>query len=363
MVKLSVIFPLDKNKSLWAGIILLVAGLFFGWYSGVPVLGDIQNFFKGKVGATAGGVITPTTCADSVSPEIRGTSSTLTFNAYNLEASDPYSSAVDTTVWVYKNGVGATNFVGSSTDTTAYDFSGFTVGDVAYVYGGGSSYYVEKLENVCVDAQRKNINLNAHAIQTQANMQITGYDDTGSTTLTTGTTGEENYEISLGANEQKTFYIQLKNNGADAEYDVCGIAVRVTNDVQDCYPVGYTSGHLAKYLDTTPITINQTGALNLTGGYDKVYTFDPIKLHEWESKKFQFVIKASTTDPTASDGASYANADLCIIQFVDCSYGRANDGTIYYDYYTHDESETNVGANEIVFNPYSLHTGVIIEAI
>jgi hypothetical protein len=320
------------------------------------------------------GAVTPTapavsglSCAESISPEIRGTTATLDVNAWDLESDTPYSTAVDANpTYVYKNGNSGGDYVTSITDTSGATVSGYSVGDIAYLYPTGTTYYGEALEGVCVDTQRKSVSLNVHKIATETDMQITGYDDTGTTTLTSGTSGQEDYEISMGASEKKTFYIKLKMNAANEAFNLGGIAVRLLNDAKALRLIesGFDKVATPTFLDNVNIAINDSPSysVNITGGYDFVWKkTTPQLLKEWDSVKYQFEVESSTTDPTADDTVSPTSADLVILQFVDAQWARGEDGRVYLDFYQHDANEGNVGMSETVTSPLGKTTGTIIE--
>lgn len=260
---------------------------------------------------------------------------------------------------------------------TEVDYATFNaaVGDSVSFYGGNASYYGDALTNVCIENQRPTIELVAHKVATESDMEITCYGDDATTALTTGTTNEEDYELALVADEDSSFYCKIKNAAANAAFDLCAIATLSNNDVEDCkllsWHSGTTAGGATTFKETvvpiflkTNVKINDTNAVNVTD-YDRAFRLDKTqRIQEFEWTKWQFEISADATNNPAADdaGSTAAATSVCIVQFLDCNWAEGKDGKPYYDFYAHTDAQTNVGMSETILSPYGKETGVIIEA-
>mgnify|MGYP000215090915 CR=1 FL=1 len=301
-----------------------------------------------------------------VSEELKGKTATITVNAWDMESNTPYSSAVDVNpTYVFKNGNSAENYVKELSDTSAYSLSGFAVGDTLYAYGGGTSYYADPVEGWCVDSQAPTLSINAHAIASESNMQITGYDDTGSATLSAGTTNEDDYYITMGAGEEQAIYLKLKVNAANKAYQFCAWGVATFYNISSVEPQNveatYTKIATPEHLESVAIKVNETSpATTITEDYTVYKASSPIMLHEWDSIKEQFVVKSdSSNDPVGNGGTSSLNGFAIIAK--DCAYARGDDGRVYLDLYQHDSAESDVGLDETETSPYGKQVGVVIE--
>lgn len=349
--------PLKKNImmivmiALWVGV-----GVGAGW---LP-----SNLGTASVVVT-GDQVSTAECAASISDEIRGTASTLDVNAWDQESNTPYSSAIDLTTncHYYRNGDDASDYIGPSADTSAEELSGFAVGDTLYAYCGGTSYYSDAIEGECIRQQRQSINIDSHAICPEANLQITVYDDTGSSTLTAGTANEDDYTMSLGAGEETAVHVKLKVNVANKAYDFCAWGVAELYNISSVEPqnveatyskVG-TPEHM-RSVALQPGTDNAT----ITKDYRMFKASSPIRLHEWDYLKEQFVVESdATSDPNGGGGLNTMDGFAIIAK--DCTYSRGGDGSMYYEFYGRDTSESDVGLDETEVSPLGKQTGVLVE--
>jgi hypothetical protein len=261
---------------------------------------------------------------------------------------------------VFVNGV----YKATLTDTSASSFTA-TVGDLVDVYGSGSSYYVEPATNFCVDSERPTLEMKAHAIASESDLDVTLYDDTGSTELSSGTSNCEDYTLTMGADETKVIYAKLKVNAANKAYQVAAVAVAPINDIEDIYPSGASAGLFTKvatpkHMKSVGIIVNQSdSSATITKDYTVYKLNSPVLLHEWDSVTYQFTVEASSTDP-AGTACTVSGCDGFAILFKDATWTRGSDGKMYFDFYTHDSSETDVGLDETDNNPYGKHTGALV---
>jgi len=354
MLPIPILFPFNVQITkivAWGGLIavLVMTGMATDIWNQLGLGGAVAQF---------GGEITPSgDCV--VSDELRGKTSTGDVNAYDQESATPYSAAVDTTAYYYMDGV----FQAVVTDTSGATANG-SIGDVLTTYGGGTTYYGD-MQTFCLDKARPPIELSVHTIVDDTDMVITGYQDDGTSALTTGTTDEEDYEIALGANEDYTFYLKLKTNVANKMFRLGGICTIANGDVDKCdlNEAGWSQGLVPSFMSNTNVAYNDSLALNLTGGYEKCwYPSTPVDMHQWDSVKYQFLISSDSSGTDAQDGASAtATGDLCIVQFLDAQWARG-DGQMHLDVHDHSVDQSNVGLSETLTSPYQKDTGVIIEA-
>lgn len=356
-------FPFNKRMS---GIVALVAigyvALSLGWLS---MLGLQLPTAAVTLPAASVAPTTSTACSASVSEEIRGTSATVTFNAWDKESDTPYSATVNPSLLVFKNG----NYVGSASGTSG-SVSNVKVGDVLSVYANettSASYYMDALESLCIDGQQITIDLDAHTRASESNMQITGYDDTEATALSAGTnSSQEDYDITMGASETATFYLKIKTNDADEAFRLGGVALLCVNDCED---VDIQSSGFTKI--PTPDAFENVAQIggtaadfgsNLTQQDYDVYTLNtPILLSEWDSEKYQFEVESSSTDPSTTN--TFSSSDMVIACFIDTGWTRGDDGKMYLDVYQHDSAESNVGVIEDIQEPVGKSTCTVIELI
>jgi hypothetical protein len=296
-----------------------------------------------------------------VNKDLIGKAAAVTLSAWDLESATPYSSTVDlgTGCWVYKNG--RYSNTSSGTIGTAIT-SRFTVGDVATVYCGGTTYYADVAEK-CIDSEAVDIDIDAHTMSATTDLSIVAYDSTGATALTAGVSGWTDYNVTLGAASEETIYLKLKDNVAHKAFRFGGWAVTEFTNVSDVYPSsGFTKEATPVYMSSLGINMVSTGTslTNYTEDYVPYVRSSPLMLKQWEETKTQFIVKAhSTNDPVGLTMNSTGFNGFAIVAF-DATRSRGADGSIYDSYYTHDTSESNVGITETLTSPYGKDNGVLI---
>ena len=341
-------FAFPKQLLLIGGVVLLLVGYTtWGWMAGwIP-------------GAVGPGAVPSGPC--DVTDELRGKASTLDVNAWDMESDTPYSAAVDltTSCQYYKNGAAAVNYIGPSADTAAEELSGFTVGDRVYYYCGGASYYTDPILGKCITTQREPLTLETHAAVAESNMQIVVYDDTGNTALDAAQSTEfGDYNLTMGAGEEKSIHVKLKNNVADKTYNFCGWAVAKFYNVSKVTPLGaYTPAVSPLHLDSIDIEIN--GTTNTLNSDYLFFKTSPNLMREWDSIKVQFEVESkSGMDPLDQQGATIAGVNGFAILSKDCQYARGDDGTMTEDFYAHTSAQADVGVAETETSPRGKQTGV-----
>jgi hypothetical protein len=336
---------------------MIVAAMFFGL-----TIPGLEGIFAGDmpVGTVADAGVAGSTCWAAASPEIRGTSTTLTLDGYDRAAnSDTPIGNHQYAVYNSETGMRVDDFA----DTAESSVSTVIVGNSYDIYGGNGSYYTDPVERFCIKGQQAVVEMDAWQIQAESSMSITVYDDTD-TELDAGkdTTNEEDYNLTLGADEEKLIRVKLKNNAANKVYDHCAWALRTANDIDkiEIQESGYSEVPVPKFLKTT-ININSTG-VNLTN-YETVVKGPVVRLIEWQSLKHDFVVSAGSTDPSHDDTGS-SSSDLAILLSLDCAWEKGQDGKMHYDFYAHTDSEEDAtGMTQTVASPLGKQVGVIIEGI
>ena len=366
------IFPLSMNSGMLT--ILGLAGLVFVVVT-AGVFGNF-NLFGGTTASIAGGsgaALTQAQCAASVAQDIRGTSATLDVNAWDQESDTPFSAAVDLTTgcWVYKNDPSSpSNFVTLSSDTSAGTIVGFSTGDLAYIYCGGTAYYTESVEGLCVDQQRKAVNLNTHIVEAVGSLDITAYDRTGSATLAAGMTSVTDYNISLGAAQEDAIELRLQVNSANNAWQFCGWAVGI-NNATDFKPIGGDYGALYEKKPTPLFLKNLAGvdlsespaadAVETTLTYTPWILASPVMLSEWDLLQDRFKVEAPAADPLGTQHNT-TRVTWFAANTLDCQNNRGDDGLIYFDFYNHISTQTNAGVVETLASPLGGTEGVTIGA-
>lgn len=356
------------NKGMYALVGLVVVGFFMGAFAGIPFLEGILTpaAFTGSTTQPVG-TMTATSCAAGLSDEVRGQAATVYLEGYDQESNTPYSS----------NGIGNVNYYYQIVDNNGNEGAiktskgGETISNVA---GGNvvrlwekadnqSTYYMDPVE-VCVDQLKKTIEVDIHAPAAQSNMQVTGYDKTGSAALSAGTkSGQEDYDITIGANGEEPFYLEFTTNAANKAFRLGAVAIRTDNDIDDVTPQDgvWTETIVADFLDCK-IANDTAGTYNVTG-YEKVYELNtPIMMSEWDDVKYKFTFEAGTTDPTTQN-AKWSDDDHAIICFLDVGWSRSDDGRMNLGYYQDTTSQPDVGVAEDYVYPVGKTTCTVIEGI
>ena len=231
-------------------------------------------------------------------------------------------------------------------------------------YGGDATYYLNPLINREIDVGDK-VTLYGATIQTEANMVITVYDDTGSTALSAATnTTCHDYKATLGEGQIETVYIKLSNNGADGNFNVKAICTGVEGtNMASMEIVGsdWTKGYEPIFIEdgAVPVTPLDDGTATVNGDYGNCYVYkagtnDVISLEEWEDTPN---IKAKLN---AKVGKNPATA-VVYFTVLDGAWARGSDGKAYFDYYDHDGDEATTGLVETVDSPLGKQLGAIIE--
>ena len=341
---------------------------------GVPILpapeAALGGIPAGALGVTTEPPAAGTQTGCAVTGELKGKDATIVLAAWDLAANNPYSSTVDfgTSCWIYRNGNGADNFVGTSTATSSTAHStGFTVGDILNLYCGGTSYYSNKIENLCIDTQDKPVNIDAYTIADETDIAITVYDSTGSSELTAaGNSTTADYDLTLGADEPQSIYVQVKVDAANKALNLLGFATASFNDIDYIKPVdsALTKVATVSFLENVQISDNSGDgeSTNVTDDYTPYVFSEPVLFTQWDDKKYEFEVMSGSTDPSATDDV-FSTIDGAVVCILDGTYAKGADGSVYLDFHDHaiGGHESNVGLTETFEFPVGKNSCVVIE--
>jgi hypothetical protein len=365
LMKSTNVFKLSRMQ----GIALLAVPLFVvGMYSGWLVTYGITPATLGLAPATTAGIVTPTAVAPSTAQaackehvastnsDAVGTAASLVFAGWDLESNTPYSSTVNigTDCFIYVNGNEAVNYAGPTTATSSTAHTALAnVGDIIYVYCGGSSYYTEPVEALCVDSVNFPVNLMTHTAIAETNAKLSCYDNTGAVACSTAdNTSIGDWDITLGAGSDDSFYIRTKANVAVKAWNFMGFAIMVNNDIDDARPIsgqGFTSAVVPKFLKGLTVSPGTAGSTNnlSTASYDYYYKRpSPVLMSQWQYNDYGFTIEASdSSDPAETN--IFSTADSVIICALDGQYAKGTDGKIHLNAYAETIAQANVGITEL----------------
>jgi len=364
--------PLTKQTSAIIGIIGIFAFVFM---SGI----SLGGFFPaGQIATTtqppvSSGVITGVSlaaCTGSVNPQNLGDAATGVVNAYDTTVDNPTSAAVNSEINVFHAdsiaSAGTSNFVAKLTDTTAGSLTGIQVGDVVTLVGNRSqSYYATSKEGICITGASPIINLDVQGIQTEANLQSTLYDSTGAVEASTTVTNSViDYNESLSANEEKTYFYRIKNNGANAGYNLGGIAFAELTNVSNVKPSGADTALFdlvptPDYMKNIVVQMNSTGTNTQTVSYTPYKLKTPVLLTEFTHRQYQVTVKASANDPIENQGA--ATMSGVAISAFDVQDVKASSGSIVKNSIDDGTSSSlDVGLLETFTSPEGNQAGVLV---
>ena len=362
--------PVTKKIATYALVIFVVGFAFTGGYLdgmlGGAVAGTVVSMDDTTITGTSADAAA---LCQAQAGNQAGISATIPLEVYDREAN------TETNINAFDGWV-VDQYGNKKVDDTVSMTVTASVGDVLSFYGGGNaSYYFDKKENVCILTSGQTVSLDAHAISAETNIDIVAYDNTGTTVLTTGTTGEEDYELALGASQSDIIYLKVTNNVADKSFDFTGWATLANGDVDSFYPMNddlggtYNIDYLPYWLGNGAHPhINETGGvtpLNVTG-WDSVYTRNNVvRLSEWDYFKTKFSVTSSSAGTDAQDGASSSlTSDVGMALAFDSSWTKDSNGNVVYSYYLPAQgssSEVNVGMAELPDSPIGGYEGVVIE--
>jgi hypothetical protein len=354
-------FALPKKQLTWAVVGVGVVAFLMGGFAFIsPIL-----TYEGVTGAITGGTIMvpgstattqPTDVECVVSEELRGKLATVTVDAKDMAANaGAGGTSVDTLTYITSNG-GITVL----TDTTAGSLTSYSAGNKITFSGGNATYYV-KAKTVCINDLAFPVELEAYAVASNTQTEITCYDKTGSAACSAATNNtQEDHTISLSAAQETTYYLELEEATANKAINLYGIGLAAFNDVSEVDLEGPVSGDgsswskavVPEFMSTTTFAEDDAATgTNITGGFDSLYTRNdgPLLLLEFDSAKYKFSIKAGASDPTAT--TTFSSSDIAVVCFFDAVTSRGKDGVLYSDVHDHGDSEANVGMDEDIDTP------------
>lgn len=306
--------------------------------------------------------------AKAVNPDNVGKAATVTLNAYDQSTDNPYSAAVDTTVYVFRSKTAAeannANYVFTGTDTSAASVTGVNVGDTVTIVGGNVTYYMDALQGHCVTSVNDNVNLNVWAIPAESSLLTVVYTDTtGSTAMTTGSSGTD-YTEALGASQIKAHALKLTNNVANRAYQLGGYGFAVLTNISSITvnDPAFSLTTTPNYLSNVAIGANNSAQNTITRSYSVYKLNTPMVLTEFAEKKIPFTVTVSSNEPVACHGCSVESGYAGVA--LDTSWTRGSDGKAYQDIHDHSLAGgvdgNNVGMSETVASPNGLDSGFLV---
>jgi hypothetical protein len=374
-----------KKTAKTAGILVMVYVVLAYGVFGFPVILPQLEALAGA-GISAAFLATPATAADvaaqltacqaSVTAEERDDAASVTINSFDLAAAAGYGTAIDLTTncRFYKNGNQGENFVTASTDTSdASETAVWSIGDTAYIYCGGTSYYSEPVEGVCIDAKTYPLIIKSYGITTAATgVDIAMFDKNHNALTAAGNTSTADYDITLGANGEERVYVEITQNVARKAYNVGAVATAVFNDIDSFEPIagqGLTQVVEPNFLKNIGVASDGSGG---TAGDNRTLTYDvwmlgtpdkpePVLLLQWQDIEFGLTVKAGGTDPTATDNV-WSTLDGAIVCILDSTYTQGSDGEQYLDIHDHvTDSEADVGFVNLIRYPVGGYDCAVVE--
>lgn len=321
------------------GAVFIVGGLVFG---GVSSMVDEISSGEFSFGAEASDDDAEITYREL------GSSSTVTIDAYDLEA--------NTLTEVYPKYTILDSAGGLVVDNTNSNSTNSFVGETWDLYITGNSYYGEPLENFEIANERPIVRVDAHAIAAEANLASVIYDSTGATALgTTGINATDSYDYALdmSADETTVVYYKLDNNQANKEFrwKCLAIAHAGFDDVSVESP-GWSEVSLSDELDDVPPVLTQrlTATALTNEDWKSVYCVDnAIVMDEFDEHKIKIKLEQDSTAP----GSAGTTEDHFAVMAIDEGYSKGDDGTVSFGWFDA-KSHTNhsqVGMAEVSNSP------------
>jgi hypothetical protein len=316
---------------------------------------------------------------------------TLTVNAFDTGGSSSTEvTDADTSVWkASTNDAYGTRLKSASSFTIggATVSSGLSNKDAYTIVEGDDSYYAAETgradgedidqppRNIAIDGSTQpTYQYNLVSVAAESDLSMTAYDDRGNQLTTGSNSNQEDYEVSLSADEDKTIEVELKQTGTDKYLDACGVAYKTLNDVDDVAAVRFTgpAGDDVRFADEgvaehleTDIAMNESNGLNENvSKYDGVFRFDQnVRLGKNDKLVMNFDIQAdSDNDPTAVESGDLTTTDALLVQFKDCDWYETPGLGADSGYHDESSSEADVGLDESDNSPLGGESGMIIEA-
>lgn len=308
-------------------------------------------------------------CQAGLTAEELDDAADVTLNAYDLAADAGFGTAVDLTTncRFYNNGNSGENFVAASTDTSAKTESSYWgIGDTAFIYCGGTSYYTTPVEGHCIDAKVEPIVIESYGIINAASdISISVYDENKNALTAAGNSTTADFDLTLSANQKEPVIVELNLKSGTEAYNVGTIATGAFNDIDGVYPeneAGMQAVVPVDFLKGVSVSDDDVaGATNHTVTFDVWNLNQPKLLLNWDDYEVTMVVDAGSTDPSATDNV-WSTLDGGIVCFLDATYSRGSDGIEHLDYHDHaTDGESDVGYTNTYFKPVGGSDCVVIE--
>ena len=250
-----------------------------------------------------------------------------------------------------------------------------TVGETLDIYGTGSSYYVDPKLDYLVKTEAPTISdIKAYTIADTTDLVITAYDkEKDALTADDNATNTADYSGGdMVADDEEVFYLKLEQTGTDDVFDLFAICTYAIGAEVDSFEMDLNvesdwvlANKVPEALKDASIALtDDTGASTTEKGYDDCYVRKdgkPLRLTKnQDTGKIKFILDTDDSSAPTANGDSYFGAS-----FMDGSYETDEDGNIFYDFYSHDNSEdpASVGLDESADTTFnSLDVAVAIEA-
>lgn len=231
-----------------------------------------------------------------------------------------------------------------------------------------TTYYTDAKLDYSVPNEAPTVNLDSHAIAAEGSMAVTGYDRTGSTALTANTNGTDtnDYGMTLGANQNEIFYVELENKDTESMFKLKTVCVMYANDIADVTveDADWTTDAMPKEIRNQAVTMTNNLGTTATVNYKTCYVYkkgtsETVDLQEWDRFKLKLKVSAGSSDPTADTFDEFG------VLFLDAGNVKGSDSKVHFDYFVHniDEKVSDVGMAETISSPQGLQIGAMVEGL
>lgn len=310
----------------------------------------------------------------------------LTLNAIDT-AGDSSTSVTDVQTTVWKASSSDAYGTRLKTGATMGDLSitsGLSTADSYTVVETDSSYYTtdtgradgetvdQPFESISIDSTQPVGEFHVKSVASDSDMSISLYDDRNNE-LTTGDTDQEDYEVTMSADDAQDITAEMEQSTDGVVYHVAGMAYKPLNAVDgvtvnsitgpDGESVSFSTATVPEHLQTE-IYMDASNNSDAVSDYQTLLEFDePVELAKNEELIVDFTVESDqSTDPSAVDSGDLTDTDALLVQFKDADHYTTPDLSAGYGIADESTSESDVGLDESDSVPYGAQTGFVIEA-